>query len=107
MVDQEIKDIITKYVYILTERGIRIEKVVLFGSYASKQGHAVSDIDIAVISSDFGKDRYEEGKLLFQAAWRVDPRIEPIPISLEAYENDTWVPLIYEIREKGIEIKAA
>ena len=107
MVDQEIRNIVMKYVDVLTDKGIHIEKVVLFGSYASKQGHAVSDIDIAVISSDFGKDRFEEGKLLFQAAWRVDPRIEPIPISLEAYENDTWVPLIYEIREKGVEIKAA
>ncbi len=107
MVDQEIRNIVMKYIDVLTDKGIHIEKVVLFGSYASKQGQEVSDIDIAVISSDFGKDRSEEGKLLFQAAWRVDPRIEPIPISLEAYENDTWIPLIYEIREKGIEIKAA
>jgi len=107
MVDPDIKGIVLRYIDALTKKGIQVNKVVLFGSYALKQGHAVSDIDIAVISSDFGKDRFEEGKLLFQTAWRVDPRIEPIPVSLEAYENDTWVPFIYEIREKGIVIKAA
>ena len=58
-------------------------------------------------SPDFGKDRFEEGKMLLQIAWRVDPRIEPIPISSESYENDTWIPIIYEIRKMGIEFKAA
>ena len=33
----------------------------------------------------------------------IDARIEQVPISLESYENDTWVPLIYEIRTKGLE----
>jgi hypothetical protein len=37
--------------------------------------------------------------------WRVDPRIEPVPISSESYKNDTWIPLIYEIRQKGIELQ--
>jgi len=52
-------------------------------------------------------DRFEEGKTLLQIAWRIDPRLQPVPISSEVFEKDTWVPLIYEIREKGIEIKAA
>ncbi len=107
MVNQEIRDIITKYISVLSAKGIRVERAVLFGSHISGDIHAFSDIDIAIVSPDFGKDRFEEGKMLFQSAWRVDPRIEPIPISSESYENDTWVPLIYEIREKGIELKVA
>ena len=43
------------------------------------RNHAGSDLDIAVVSPDFGKDRFEEGKLLRRIAWRIDPRIEPIP----------------------------
>ena len=39
-----------------------------------------------------------------QIAWRIDPRIERIPISSESYEKDTWIPLIYEIRQKGDEV---
>jgi predicted nucleotidyltransferase len=63
-----------------------------------------SDIDVAIISPDFGKDRFREGTKLFEIACAVDPLIEPVPISTEAYENDTWIPLIYEIRENGVEV---
>jgi predicted nucleotidyltransferase len=82
-----------------------VEKAVLYGSYASGNIHAGSDLDLAIVSPDFGKDRFEEGKMLLRIAWRVDPRIEPVPISSESYENDTWIPLIYEIRQKGIELQ--
>jgi hypothetical protein len=34
----------------------------------------------------------------------IDPRIEPVPISLSSYENDAWIPIIYEIRKNGIEL---
>jgi len=64
-----------------------------------------SDLDLAIISPDFGKNRFVEGKMLLQIAWRIDPRLEPIPISSDSYEKDTWVPLIYEIKEKGIELE--
>jgi predicted nucleotidyltransferase len=67
--------------------------------------HKDSDIDVAVVSPDFGKDRFEEGVRLFQIACDIDPRIEPIPLSPESFENDTWLPLIYEIRKNGVEVK--
>ena len=105
MVEPEIRDIILQYVNVLTTNGIRVEKAVLYGSYASGNVHAGSDLDLAIVSPDFGKDRFEEGKMLLRIAWRVDPRIEPVPISSESYENDTWIPLIYEIRQKGIELQ--
>ena len=107
MVEPEIRDIILQYVNVLTTNGIRVEKAVLYGSWASGKVHSGSDLDLAIISPDFGKDRFEEGKKLLQIAWRVDPRIEPVPISSESYENDTWIPLIYEIRQKGIEVQLA
>jgi len=47
----------------------------------------------------------EEGMNLFRIAGRIDPRIEPVPISLTSYENDTWITLIYEIRENGVELE--
>lgn len=107
MVDPEIRKIIFRFVAVLVKKGIQVKKVVLYGSYASGKVHAGSDLDLAIISPVFGKDRFEEGKMLLQTAWRIDPRIEAIPISSESYENDTWIPLIYEIRSKGIELKVA
>jgi len=94
-----------RFVDVLNSKGIRVEKAVLYGSYASGNVHTGSDLDLAIISPDFGKNRFEEGKMLLQIAWRIDPRLEPIPISSESYEKDTWVPLIYEIKEKGIELE--
>lgn len=107
MVDSEIRNIVAKLIEALSKKGIRIERVILYGSYASGRVHAASDIDLAVISPDFGKDRHEEGKMLLQTAWRIDPRIEPVPISSESYNSDTWIPLIYEIRQNGVELKVA
>ena len=105
MVNPEITSIILRFVDVLNSKGIRVEKAVLYGSYASGNVHTGSDLDLAIISPDFGKNRFEEGKMLLQIAWRIDPRLEPIPISSESYQNDTWVPLIYEIKEKGIELE--
>ena len=101
MVKPEIKELIEKFIALLGRKGIRVEKVILYGSFVSGNIHEGSDIDLAVVSPDFGQDRYEGGKLLFQMAWRVDPRIEPVPISSESYENDTWLPLIHAVRETG------
>jgi predicted nucleotidyltransferase len=105
MVDAEITSIILRFVGVLNSKGIRVEKAVLYGSYASGNVHTGSDLDLAIISPDFGKNRFEEGKMLLQIAWRIDPRLEPIPISSDSYEKDTRVPLIYEIKEKGIELE--
>ena len=107
MVEKKIERIIQKFVAILLNKGIRIEQVILYGSYASGNITPYSDIDIAIISPDFGNDKFEESKLLLQTAWRVDPRLQPVPISSESFIKNTWIPLFHQIKEHGIEIKAA
>ncbi len=99
--------IIKRFAAALAKEGITVDNIILYGSYAKGKARSDSDIDVAVVSKDFGKDRTEEGMLLFRIAGEIDPRIEPVPISVESYKNDTWVPLIYEIRTKGVELKAA
>ena len=97
--------VIKKFIDALRREGINIDRVILYGSYAKGNVRPDSDIDIAIISKDFGKDRVEEGMTLYRIAGKIDPRLEPVPFSREMYENDTWIPLIYEIREKGVELK--
>ena len=104
MVEREIVGILRRFQKTLKAEGIQIDKIILYGSYASGKFHKDSDIDVAIVSPDFGVDRFEEGVKLFQIACKIDPRIEPIPISLESYQNDTWIPLIYEIKNKGVEL---
>ena len=99
--------IIKRFVKALKDAGISVDRVILYGSYAMGAARLDSDIDIAVVSKDFGKDRVEEGMALFRIAGKIDSRLEPVPFSTKVYENDTWIPLVYEIREKGIELKVA
>lgn len=105
MVERTIIKIIERFVDTLGKEGIKVDKVILYGSYTQGRQREDSDIDVAIISRDFGKDTVEEGMKLFRIAGGIDPRIEPVPVSLESYEKDTWLPLIYEIREKGIEVE--
>ena len=64
MVEEKVKQIIHRFVDILVKKGIRIDQVILYGSYASGNMRLYSDIDLAIISSDFGNDKFEESKLL-------------------------------------------
>lgn len=99
--------VIKRFVQTLKQEGVSVDRVILYGSYASGIVRPDSDIDVAVVSTDFGKDRVEEGMRLFRIAGKIDSRLSPVPISTHVYENDTWIPLIYEIREKGMELKVA
>ena len=42
--------------------------------------------------------------MLMQLAWRIDARLHPVPVSADSYKNDTWIPLIHEILEHGVEV---
>jgi predicted nucleotidyltransferase len=102
---KDISDIVRKFAAIVAARGIHVEKILVYGSYASNRQRDDSDLDVAIISPDFGKDRLDEGVMLNKLAWRVDARLHPVPFSTEAFLYDSWVPLIHEIRTNGIEIQ--
>ena len=104
MVRKTIVDKVRRFERAIIKSGIRVTKVIVYGSQASGQYRRDSDIDVAIVSPDFGKDRTEEGMNLFRLAGHIDPRIEPVPVSERSFYKDTWVPLIYEIRSKGIEV---
>jgi len=104
---EQIVKIIRKFVKALKQNGITVDHIILYGSSVKGKMRPDSDIDVAVVSRDFGKDKVEEGMNLFKIAGKIDSRLEPVPIPTDAYEKDTWIPLIYEIREKGIKLKVA
>jgi len=104
MVTQEIRDIVIRLVDAVSTKGVHVDKALLYGSFATGKQTIDSDLDIDIISNDFGRDRFNEGKMLMQLAWRIDARLHPVPVSADSYKNDTWVPLIHEIREHGVEV---
>jgi len=87
MTNKQIDLIIKKYIKAIKARNICIERVILFGSYARKQANKNSDIDVAVISPDFGKDYIEEAVMLKEISEDIDLDISPRPYSLEEYRK--------------------
>jgi len=57
---------------------LAVEEIILFGSYAKGEQKYGSDIDIAVVVSDFEGDFLELNAKLFSIVRNIDLRIEPI-----------------------------
>jgi len=101
----EIRQLVIELRALLKNNKIRADVFILYGSYAVKKNRVDSDIDIAVVSRDFGFDRFEEGSNLNYLASKVDHRIEAVPISLDDYlSSENISPLMHEITSKGIVI---
>ena len=83
---------------------IAVERVVLYGSSARGQAHAESDIDLAVLSSDFASlDRFSRLCLLLRAAWKAGTDwIEPIGYTPQEFDTSQPGTFADEIKSHGI-----
>lgn len=84
----------------LKHAGIPVTHAYLFGSYAKGTATKDSDIDICLLSPVFGKDPIEEMVKLRMISFPIDPRIEPIPVHSDDW-NDKYSSLMAEIRKFG------
>ena len=91
---------ILKFLYALKKEGIDVTKAVLFGSYAKGSNTPDSDIDIAVVSPQFGRDAFGEMVFLRKIALTIDSHIEPLPFSPSGI-SDRYSTLAQEIRKYG------
>lgn len=95
---------IYEFVQLLKQQGVNVSKVILFGSYAKGRANPDSDIDIVIVSAQFGQDTAEEMMLLRKIALKVDSHIEPVPLSPEDL-NDNYSTFAQEIKRYGIEVR--
>jgi predicted nucleotidyltransferase len=91
------------FVQKLGKEGFDIEKAYLFGSYASGNADKDSDIDICVVSQNFGKDYIGEMVQLRKISLQIDSRIEPIPFGRDDI-NDPYSAIASEVRKNGVNI---
>lgn len=89
------------YVNLVKQAGVPIDKAFLFGSYAKGKIWDGSDIDICIISQNFGNDYSKDKRLLNKISLQVDPRIEPVAYSPEDFQNK-YDSLVGEITRFGI-----
>ena len=95
--------IIKRYVQELKKHNIPIQQVIIFGSYVKGHPGEESDIDVALISSSFTGNRFEDRRKIVPLRRTIDSRIEPIPFTPEDFAKDG--NLIGEIKKTGKTIK--
>lgn len=92
--------IVARFIAQVQEAGISVSRAYLFGSHAKGIGTQASDIDVCVVSPQFGEDPIGEMVKLRRIALTIDARIEPIPLSEESLE-DRYSTLTSEIKRYG------
>ncbi len=97
---QGILNEIENYIKVLIKNNINPSKILLYGSFAKGKTHPYSDIDIAVISDQFGKDEIEELMELARLTIDVSDRIEAIPLTNDNLKLK-YHSLIGEIKKYG------
>lgn len=107
MAKKQITRIVKSFIKAIKETDIKVEATIVFGSYAQNRADENSDIDIAVISPDFGKDFVKESIMLKKISMKIDYDISPRPYSIEEYKNAKEGDFLFqEIIQKGKLVKA-
>ena len=101
----KIIETIKEYKKALLKLGIRVERVVLFGSFAKGNPRKDSDIDLVVVSNDFEKLNLRERlELLGVAAVRIMKPIEAKGYTLKEIRNVFPASFLEEALTTGIKI---
>lgn len=96
----EIYPVILRYINAVRQY-FEIDSVFLFGSYAAGSASSDSDIDLAIVSSSFSKNRFDDNVILGKLTWGIDTRIEPIAFTPKEFEEQFFAQ---EIKMKGVKI---
>lgn len=106
--DQAVIDTIREFKQALMRRGLRVKRVILYGSQATGKAESHSDIDIVAISDDFEGmnivERLEAVGLALAEAGIMEP-IEPLAYTEEEFcfkGKGTFVG--DEVKATGIEV---
>lgn len=72
------------------EKGILIEKIVLFGSYARNDFIEDSDIDLIILSNEFAdKNIFEKAKMTGDLEWQLIKKFK-VPFDIMYYSPEEW-----------------
>lgn len=81
-------NILSRFRKAIESKDIKINKLILYGSYASGTSREGSDIDIVVISEDFARKNYwERIEILSDAIYEVFQPIEAVAMTPEEWRT--------------------
>jgi predicted nucleotidyltransferase len=92
------------YVARLRESGVAVAAAYLHGPAATGPVGDYDAIDVLVVGEAFGADRVAETRMLFRAAWDVDPRVSPTPVPLSKWNDPDDDPGIWWAKKTVTEI---
>ncbi|OGQ23442.1 MAG: hypothetical protein A3I05_07875 [Deltaproteobacteria bacterium RIFCSPLOWO2_02_FULL_44_10] len=103
MLEKRVKNINTllQKLIIELEKDIRVDQVILFGSYSRGTERDYSDIDVAVVSPDFEGGTEKDYLFVGRIALRLNPLLEIIPYRSEDFAHHTIGDFIDEIVKTG------
>lgn len=79
-------DVIARMRHGFETRGIRVNKIVLYGSFAKGTATPSSDIDVVVVSDDFaGKGYWERIDILSDVIYEVFAPVEAVAMTTEEW----------------------
>jgi predicted nucleotidyltransferase len=81
-------EVIARFRQAIEVRGIKPQKLILYGSYASGNNLEGSDIDVVVISDDFaGKSYWERIDILADAVYEIFAPVEAVAMTQDEWER--------------------
>ncbi|KYO64305.1 nucleotidyltransferase domain-containing protein [Thermovenabulum gondwanense] len=84
---------------------IKIEKVLLFGSYARGEALKTSDVDLAIVSEDFNKMNFFERLEFLNKYWNYDIGADILGYTPEEFEDLSGkISFVSEIVKTSIDI---
>lgn len=92
-------ELVKKYIKELEKNNIPIQEAIIFGSFVKGKPKEESDIDLALVSSAFTGDRFNDRRRIVPLRRRIDSRIEPIPFKPEDFDHGGV--LVDEIKRTG------
>lgn len=102
-IPEDIRDIVEDYLEELSSE-IKIDKAILFGSYAKGDYGIDSDIDLAIFSDSFkDMDRIESIKYLLKRA-RKYRGVDLQPISFTNQDYEERLGIVEDVLRTGIEV---
>lgn len=81
-------EIISKFRYSLEEQMITVNKIILFGSYATNSQKEESDIDLVVISDSFkDKGYWERIDIISESIYKIFMPIEAVGVTSDEFDK--------------------
>ncbi len=104
--DREIYHIINEYKQKLESLGVRVKRIILYGSHALGKAREDSDIDLVVVSDDFEDlDLWERLCLLGRSRIGIKRPMEILGITEKEFKSEHSGTFIGdEVKSKGIQV---